>query len=686
MNFMTPISTGATNLALRLRKARRALKPPPRLNLVEWADRYRYVSLSSSPGKWKTKSQPIAFGPMMSLSEKDTVRITVMSGTQLLKSEFLKNVCYFYIHQEPSPILFVQPSQRAAADFSKERFAPDIRKMPEVAEVIHAAKSRENENTIIHKEFPGGPLDFVGANAPNDLASRPKRIILCDEIDKYPVSAGDEGDPLKLAEERASTYEELGLAKFVRVCSPTEEGKSRIGREYAASDQRRCYVACPHCGTRQVLTWANIKWEKVLADGTITIDVPEGAAVREHRPNTAQIMCADCGTLWSERDRLDALASLEKLSDYGWRQTATFFCCEEAQTPETWSDTGRSLCKHCHAPSAYEGHAGFHISKIYSARHRLSTLVREFLGAKGDPELLKKFTNTGLAELWKPTGQESLDGERLIDRVEAYGPDDLPDAVKVITGFCDVQGDRLEVQLVGWGDNEESWPFLYEIIHQDPAQPAAWKELDDLLGRQFRTGEGRILRIAAFGIDTGGHHGAQVHSFCRRRKRRRVFACMGNASKPLWSGRATRSRTNDPLWFIGTNAAKDTIYARLRIQPPEGGGRKPGLIHFPIGDGFGPEYFAQLTSEVRQTRRRMGQAVTVWMLPQGKRNEALDTFVGALAVRRSLPRTVEASLEFRAKDEPQPQEPTAEKRPEPVVPRKPAFIPPRRPGWLSPRR
>lgn len=649
------------------------------------------MSLSSSPGKWKTKSQPIAFGPMMSLSEKDTVRITVMSGTQLLKSEFLKNVAYFYIHQEPSPILFVQPSQRAAADFSKERFAPDIRKMPEVAEIIHAAKSRENENTIIHKEYPGGPLDFVGANAPNDLASRPKRIILCDEIDKYPLSAGDEGDPLTLAEERASTYEELGLARFVRACSPTIEGESRIGREYAASDQRRCYIACPHCATRQVLTWASVKWEKVLAEGIVTIDAPEGAVVREHRPNTAQITCTDCGVLWSERERQDALSALEHLPDFGWRQTASFYCCEETQTPELWSDNGRSLCRHCNAPSSYDGHAGFHISKLYSARHHLSTLVREFLKAKGDPELLKKFTNTGLAELWKPEGQESLDGESFIDRAEPYGPDDLPDEVRTITGFCDVQGDRLEIQLIGWGENEEAWPFLYEIIHQDPAQPAAWKELDGLLGRSFKTTAGRILRVAAFGIDTGGHHGAQVHAFCRRRRRRRVFACMGNATKPLWSGRATRAKTNDPLWFIGTNAAKDTIYARLRIPPAEDGGRKPGFIHFPASDGFGEEYFAQLTSEVRQTRRRMGLSVTVWMLPQGKRNEALDTFVGALAVRRSLPRRITNALEYTTAAEKPANAPTTptQTAPPPAPAAKPAQQPRPKPflqrqrGWLS---
>lgn len=672
-------------LAERLRKARKALRPPPRLNLIEWADRYRYVSLSSSPGRWKTKTQPIAFGPMRAVTEPGTVRISVMAATQLVKSELLKNVAYFYIHQAPAPILFVQPSQSAAASFSKERFAPDVRKMPELQAIISASKARDSDNTIVHKEYPGGPLDFVGANSPTDLSSRPKRIILCDEIDKYPASAGVEGDPLTLAEERASTYEDLGLAKFIRVCSPTEKGRSRIGREYDNSDQRRCFVECPHCGFEQVLTWAHVRWEKILEDGTVTLDVPEGVYAREHRPSTAAIACEGCGVLWTERERIRALEDLEFASDYGWRQTKEFICCNKRQKAQVWNDRGRACCGDCGEIALYDGHAGFHISKLYSARHKLARVVREFLEAKGDPELLKKFTNTALAELWEPQGIERFDGTALVERAEPYGPDDLPNEVLAITGFCDVQGDRLEVQLIGWGADEEAWPFLYEVIVQDPAQPAAWQELRALISRQFTRRDGRILRIAAFGVDTGGHHGAQVFSFCRRHRGHRVFACKGVAGKrPIWPMSNTTAKTGDKLWLIGVDSAKDAIYGRLKIDLPEANRRQPGFIHFPADDRFGREYFAQLTSERRETRKRMGQTVTVWVLPEGKRNEVLDTFVGALAVRRSLPRRIESGLEYSiaAPAEVQPVPQAIADRPQP----RGGFIPRQRGGWLQPRR
>lgn len=606
---------------------------------MEWSDTYRQVAsqTSAAPGAFKTRTQPAAFGPMRAVTAADTHTVTVMAATQVLKTELLINAACFFIHVDPSPILFVQPTQSAAEAFSKERFAPTIEATRILRELVAASRSRDSENTITHKAYPGGSIDFVGANSPTDLASRPKRIILLDEIDKYPPSAGAEGDPLKLAEERASTYHDVGRAKFIRACSPTEERTSRIAREYAASDRRKCFVACPHCGFEQTLTWANVVWQR------------DGAGA--HLPTSAAILCQgpDCGSLWSEGERRQALEALEFAPANGWRQTREFSCCDEMQIPEIWDDRGRSICKKCAAPAPYDGHAGFHVSKLYSKRHRLAAIVREFIEAKGDPESLRKFTNTALAEVWKEQNREEVDSTGLIARQEAYGPEDLPNRVMVVSGWCDVQGDRLEAQMIGWGADEEAWPFLYVVLHGDPSQPQVWRELDALILGVFKRRDGALLRVAAFGVDTGGHHGAQVYDFCRRRRTRRVFATMGVAGKrPIWPTHPIRSKSNDPLYLLGVDSAKDAIYARLKIPPSDNGGPKPGYIHFPAGENFGPDYFAQLTSEHRVTRKRMGQTYTVYDLPAGKRNEALDTFVGALAVRRSLPRWIESGLEYGA--------------------------------------
>jgi phage terminase large subunit GpA-like protein len=144
----------------QLRRARQAIdkdlslwRPPPKLNLIQWADTFRRVAAktSASPGRWKTSSQPVAFGPMSAVLDQDTHTISVMAGTQILKTEFLLNVAMYYIHQDPSPILFVQPTQGSAAAFSKERFAPTVEAMPSLRNLVEKSKAHDSEFTLAHK-------------------------------------------------------------------------------------------------------------------------------------------------------------------------------------------------------------------------------------------------------------------------------------------------------------------------------------------------------------------------------------------------------------------------------------------------------------------------------------------------------------------------------------------------------
>lgn len=617
-----------------LRRARfYGLRPKPRITLIEWCDKYRQVpsKVSARPGQWRTSTQPSAFGPMSAVGEPDTSTVTICAGTQILKTEFLLNVCAFYIDQDPSAILFVQPTQGAAESFSKERFAPMVAATPRLAKLVETPRSRDSENTIAHKNFPGGSLDFVGANSPTDLASRPKRIVLSDEIDKYPLSAGTEGNPLALAEERASTYKNVGRALFVRTCSPTDTETSRIWREYELSDQRRLFVPCPKCSHTQTLNWSKVQWDK---DST-----------GNHLPETACIVCDACGEHWAERERLQALGGLEFEPGYGWRQTRIFTCCGASQVPCRWDDRGRALCSHCYKPAPYDGHAGFHVSKLYSACHSLAEVVREFLEAKGSPELVRKWTNTSLAETWRlETGEGIVCGD-LQARAENYGPDDLPLGVKCVVGAADIQSDRIEVQFIGFGADEEAWPCLYAVIDLDPSQGHAWRELDVLISRVFRRRDNIPLRCAAFAIDTGGFHGSMVADFARKRRGRRIYPIKGVPGKKLiWSGNPSQTKLHDKLWLIGVEQAKDSLFGRLKILPNEDGSPTPGCIHFPVS--FGPEYYKQLTSERREVRYKFGQKYTVYVLPEHARNEALDTWIYAAAVRRSLPRVLEQNLEY----------------------------------------
>jgi len=563
---------------------------------------------------------------MSAVTEPDTHTVTVMAGTQVVKSELLINVAGYFIHQDPGSILFVQPSQGAAEAFSKERFEPTIQVTPVLDELVEKPRARDSSATITHKPYPGGSLDFVGSNSPTDLASRPKRIILCDEIDKFPPSAGDEGDPLKLAEERASTYHALGRAKFVRTCSPTVKGVSRIGREYDASDQRQCFVACPHCGHEQTLTWARVKWGQT-ENG-------------EHDPEGVGIACDGCGVVWSERDRVTALDQLEFASDHGWRQTRPFRCCGEKQQPSKWDARGRGVCGTCGKLATYGGHAGFRISKLYSKRHRLPDVVREFLEAVGNPQLLKKFTNTALAELWEEQ-TEVVDLHALQERAQQedwYSEDQegelrpAPDGVLIVTCGVDVQGDRVEVERVGWGVQEESWSLDHKVIYGDPSTPELWADLDEYLQAPTITLEGRKVAVSAAAVDSGGHSTDAVYNFVRDKTRRRIWAIKGQAGegKPVWPKLASKNNKGRiALFNIGVDSAKDIIYGRLRVVKPG-----PGFCHFPA-DREGA-WFEQITSEIVITRYVKGFPVRSWVPKPNTRQEALDCRVYAFAALRSM--------------------------------------------------
>ncbi|MBM3556076.1 MAG: terminase, partial [Alphaproteobacteria bacterium] len=326
-------------------------------------------------------------------------------------TEILANTVGYHIEQDPAPIMVVMPTERDAETWSKDRFAPMARDTSCLTGLIADPRSRDGNNKILHKKFPGGHLTLVGANAPSGLASRPIRILLCDEIDRYPFSAGAEGDPVNLARKRTVTF---WNRKIVLVSTPTLRGASRIETAFAESDQRRFWVPCPDCGRHQVLAWDRVHWDKA----------PSGV----HRPETARYQCIHCDASWSDARRWAAIRQGE------WRTERPF-----------------------------NGVAGFHLNEIYSSWVRFETMVRSFLSAKdqGD-EAMKTFVNTSLGETWIETG-EAPDWQRLYERREDWQIGTVPSGGLFLTAGADVQKDRIEVSVWAWGRGLTSW-FVDHIV------------------------------------------------------------------------------------------------------------------------------------------------------------------------------------------------------------------------------
>lgn len=544
--------------------------------MSEWADEYRFLSKESSaePGRWYTNRAPYQHGLMDAVNDPKVETVVIMSAAQVGKTEIINNIVGYYIHQDPSPILLIQPTLQMGEAWSKDRLMPMARDSKVFGDLISTDKKRDGGNTILHKVFPGGHITIAGANSPASLASRPIRIVMMDEVDRYPLSAGEEGDPVNLARKRTTTF---WNRKIVMVSTPTIKGQSRIEAAFESSDKRKYYVPCPQCGHKQTLSWQSVKW-------------PKGC------PEEAYYVCSQNGCVITDADKPNMLKGGE------WRATAPF-----------------------------SGTAGFHLNELYSPWVTLAEIACNFMEAKKLPETLKTFTNTALAETWDTNNEgEGVEEQLLRKRCENYR-DELPIGVLFLTCGVDVQDDRIEGEIVGWGRDRESWSIEYFVIHGNPALQSVWEDLYRKLTTPIMHRLGITREIAATCIDTGGHYTDEVYKFCSKYRRSiRVFAIKGASQmgKHLVSKPTSNNRFGVGLHLVGTDTAKELIYSRLKVEQPG-----PGYCHFP--NWYDDEFFKQLTAEKFVKKYEKGRTKMEWRKTR-KRNEALDCRVYNLAAYEIL--------------------------------------------------
>lgn len=566
----------------------KAFKPRSKLTGSQWADLYRYVAPGTSPepGEWRTSRVPYLREPMDAMTDKSTEIVVMCCSSQIGKSEVLLNASGFYVDQEPSPQLMLQPTLEAAENFSKERIDPTFRYSPGLMDKLEEGKdgrgsSRKSSTTIRMKHYPGGYLALVGANSPAGLASRPIRVLLCDEIDRY--SATKEGDPLKLAIQRTTNFHNR---KIVLVSTPTIKDASPIEAWYLKSDQRQFYLTCPECGHEHIWKWEYVKWQKDEAGNAL--------------PMTAYIACPNCGVILRNAYKPNP----ELLLSGRWK----------ASNPQ-------SRIK------------GYHINSLYSPWVNLYSLVEEFTIAmkNKDKNGLMEFINLKLGEPWDEKAGEEDIWEHLHKRREYYRDINvLPEGVLILTAGVDVQHNRLECTVYGWGDGKQSWGIEHHIIYGSPDLPDTWQQLDGFLQKKRCLINGAQLPIACTCIDSGdGTYTANVYRYTKARERLRVFSIKGRGGIGVpFINNPTKSNTEGAMLFsLGVDSGKSLVMSRLKIED-EGA----GYVHYPrqAECGFNEEFFQQLTAEVFEHKFEKGVIKSGWKKIR-ERNEALDCFVYATA-------------------------------------------------------
>ena len=562
---MSKIKAAYKTISL-FQKIAKIIAPPPVLKISEWADRYRRLSpeASAEPGQWNTGRAPYQKEIMNAVNDNECGEVIIMSSAQVGKTEIILNILGYFIDYDPAPIMVVQPTLEMAQTFSKDRLAPMIRDTPVLKSKVREARSKISENTILHKKFPGGHITIVGANSAAGLASRPIRILLCDEVDRYPTSAGAEGSPVELAEKRTNTF---WNRKKIKVSTPTIKNVSKIESEYEKSSMEEWCLPCPCCGEYQPLKWRQIKFEDITME------------------------CKYCG---------------ERFTEVEWK-----------------SGEGKYI-----AGNNNKKVRGFHLNELASPWKHWDEIINDFKKAKdnskkmGSQEPLQVWINTALGETWEERG-ESVNENSILRRREDFDSE-LPKGVLILTAGVDVQKDRFEIEVVGWGRGYESWGIKYEKLFCDMTKQSAWDTLEEYLQKEYYFADGTGLLAACTFIDTGGLYTTDTYKFLKNmnRKQRNIFGIkgMGGMGLPLLYKSSVNNSEKVKIFILGVDSGKEMIMSRLGIKEPAS-----GYCHFPksVEKGYDEEYFKGLTSEQRVIKN--GGRELIWVKKSNSvRNEPLD--------------------------------------------------------------
>ena len=528
-------------------------RPAEKLNIWQWAERHRYLAKGVSakslegPTRYATEYAPHQRAPQEAFTHPDVQLTVLVMASQIGgKTEMFNNCLGYHMHNSPRNCIIMYPTEDGAAKYSRKKFTPMIEASPVLANLLRPARSRDSGNTILVKEFTGGSLYFIGANSPTSLRGASGEVLLADEIDGNEASAGGEGDPVELLWKRGESF-----PRAVKIVSSTPTTAARdehdvslspIWAHFESSDRQYWFVPCPKCGTFQILTWKQIVWPK--------------DATGKHLTAQAELICsnASCAAALNDRQRQQAYYAGR------WQPTAPF-----------------------------DGIRGFHLSGIYCPwpalkgfKNRLHQMAEESLRAKHKGAYaLRVWVNTFLCEPFEEENEKPYDPLKIIARLESYAPLTLPDEIILLFAAVDVQKDRLEVEVIGLGLDDETWGVEYVKLFGDTEQDEVWQNLAAFLQGQhqradktpnlYRRRDGVELKITATAIDTQ-YHPAAVRRFCRQCGIRQgdigypgIYLVQGKGNPgPLLVVRRRNKQYRLLTWSVDTKQAKDTLFSRLR--------------------------------------------------------------------------------------------------------------------------
>lgn len=565
------------------------IKPDPTLTFSQWAEKYFILPPGSAvPGRIQLNRTPYIRQVLDDLSWSNPVReVVVIKGTQLGMTTVSDIVLQATVDLFPCPVLMLFGSDAMGDEYVKTRVEPGLETNPRLKGKVSDAFDKRGKTTRRLKVFPGGSLKFAGGATGKSFRMYSAAIGIIDDVDALKQDIGGtaektgEGNPLKLIKSR--TDARGGKYKLYFAGTPTDTETSLIYNAYKETDQQMFFVPCPYCGHEQVIDFFRIKY--TAENRTLT--------------KVLGLECEGCRKLIPE-------------------------------TKKTWMVT-RGIWR-ATRPATTRTKVGRSISSAYSLLgFTWWDMCAEWLDAveskdRGDLTLMSHFYNTRLALPWDSTPGEKVEGSTLFERRETY--EKVPEAAAVLCAGIDVQANRLEVTVFGFGEAER-WGIVHKIIGGDPTiafgkAGSPWNDLETFLDTTFENQDDSKMSILKSCLDTGNWT-VECMAFLNhpkiRARRYKIHGIKGSSTpgKPLIS-----NPNPEGVFILGTDQAKENIFYQLQITRPG-----PGYIHF--NESFSEQYFYQLTAEEIRYKYIAGRQVRYWYCPKHARNEALDCFVYALA-------------------------------------------------------
>lgn len=586
-------------IASAIRRAVSYLVPPADILPSVFAEQNIVIPVGNAvPGPIRFEAASYQRGMIDVIKEPGINRVSYMLGAQLGKTTIQQCITAYFIAHDPRSQIWLMPSEGDMLTFRSTKLQPMLEANDSIADRMAKPRGRDGQNNGRMISFIGGWLMFSWAGSAKTLRGRSAPVTLADEIDGM-ENAGteekNEGDPVQLLMQRAASFSSSGQNIHIESSTPTVKGFSRIESAHDQGDQRKFWIPCQHCGEAQVLKWDNVTWEGRQDDREAD------AAFRDHLVDTASYICEHCGVLWSDGDRVAAVRD------------------------GTWI-----------ASQPTKNHASFHLSELYSPFRKLRDIVQSYLD-KLAVDSWNTFVNVSLAETYEETG-DKIDPTGLVSRGEEYAAE-VPMGVLYITAGVDMQQDRLECEIVGWGEGEESWSLGFHVLWGDTVGGDVWDDLEDLLETRFTHESGMQMRVQGACVDTGGTSGMTqaAYEWLRGKTGRRLFGIKG---VPGWGRpivekverkQSGKNARKIDLFRVGVDEGKLLVMRRLAVEK-EG----PNYCHLPADRYDLEEWAKQVSAEKLRVKYLRGQAVRYWWKHDKARNEALDCRVYATAALKIM--------------------------------------------------